>query len=158
MREVLFDSPLTNRDVLARLEVCAHEWRESALPRVLRDEGCHGVRIKLRDASFRIQAEGGRRRPYVPVLIGRVDAAGAGSRIRARFAPATSTIAMYAATLACVVWLSAGAGGVLSFVVGALMSATMFRIGVGLARKETEGLMIILRAAAGIPEPIAADK
>jgi hypothetical protein len=145
MADMFFDSVLSPQDVLARLDARAGQWRESALPAVLRREGIHGVIIKCQGMKFRIQSRGGRRRPYVPVLVGRIEpSAAGGSRIEARFWPSRQTLALGIVIFVWFSFLSVSGGGLSFFALGLILNGVMMLIGLAIARREQEGLTAIL--------------
>lgn len=86
------DSALPLDDVLARIDARAREWRESTLPRALRSIGVYGIRVRRNGPVFTFQSQGGGRRMYIPVLVGRVSArSDGGSRVDVRYRPSAGT-------------------------------------------------------------------
>lgn len=147
------DSPLTLEELLVRIDARSREWRESTLPRGLRAIGVYGVRVRRKGASFTFQSQGGGRRAYIPVLVGRVQPRPeGGSRVLVRYRPSLGSIC--AMLLACAwlmgaMWLD-GKGTVLDSAVLLLLVGLVYGLVLTLARSsivaEQCGLESVLRA------------
>jgi hypothetical protein len=145
MAELVIDSVSPVDNVVERLDARGHEWRESTLPAVLRTKGVYGLRIRRNGHAFRIQCEGGGRRPYVPVLVGRVTPRPDGCQVRAHFQPSVGTVVSLGLWSAWLIGLTLAGGGLFILIPGLLLTVAMQAFGVAASAAEREGLHTVLR-------------
>ena len=81
---VILNSTRPPDQYLAHLVGKGKEWRESTLPRQLRQRGIYAVRVKRSGDQLRIELSGGQLKGN-PAFVGRVVSAPSGSRLVGRF-------------------------------------------------------------------------
>lgn len=149
--DISFGSPLPPDTILARMDERAHEWRESTLPPELLRAGIYRVRIRRAGHAFRLQARGGHRRPYVPVLVGHVlpDQA-SGSRVDAHFEAAGSTKFGFLFGVVVLSGLALQARDLTPVLLGLALLSAMVAADYVFGASERRGLEHILREVTGV--------
>ncbi|MGH7603360.1 MAG: hypothetical protein ACRENK_05090 [Gemmatimonadaceae bacterium] len=82
---ISIDSPLIAAEVIKNLRIRGKEWRPSVMPEDLRKLKISKLAVKTEGSDFEIRWVGDLNPFYNPVIFGRVESRGSGSRIEASF-------------------------------------------------------------------------
>ena len=156
---IILNSTRPPDQYLIHLVERGQEWRESSLPRQLRQRGIYAVRVKRSGDQVRIELSGGLLKGN-PAFVGRVVSAPAGSRLVGRFTLARADWIGAALFVSCIAGLGAWAShnlriGSAGAAIGLGIVVSVSAVNWYLHAEEKEGLIAYLRDEPGPGSAIA---